>query len=131
MLTSGVGRAGVNDYTLFGDFEYSGNWWLPGRQQDTVGGKVSYQDGQIMLELHKPFSIGGRSPSDAASTLFTEAPRRCVLRTSPVWDSRRFAIRTQLPSKDKDSSSGEYARANGLLRWLPLYDSAELTSLAL
>jgi hypothetical protein len=33
MLTSGVGRAGVNDYTLFDDFEYSGNWWLPGRQQ--------------------------------------------------------------------------------------------------
>lgn len=53
------GRADVNDRTLFDDFEYSGNWWLPGREEDTVGGTVSYKDGILMLELFDPFFVDG------------------------------------------------------------------------
>jgi hypothetical protein len=72
----------VNDYTLFDDFEYSGNWWLPGRQEDAAGGTVSFQQGRIMLEVHKPLSVG------SGSTLAGEEFRPPVI----VGDSRGSKI---------------------------------------
>jgi hypothetical protein len=49
----------VSKHTLFDDFEYSGNWWLPDRPEDTVGGTLSYKEGLLQLELFKPFSVDG------------------------------------------------------------------------
>lgn len=52
-----------NIHTLFGDFEYSGHWWLPDDLENKVAGTVRFDgDRGIELELLEPF----REPPGAA-----------------------------------------------------------------
>src|ERR1700750_2813513 len=42
----------MRDYDLFGDLEYSGDWWLPSSPQHRVSGTLRYKPGDRMtLEL--------------------------------------------------------------------------------